>query len=54
MIPEVPEQFRVMLAMATPLPGIVLTPDVATVAIHDNDGKWLVLVTMMMVSDFYL
>ena len=54
MIPEVPEQFSVILAMTTPLPGIVLTPDVATVAIHDDDGKWLVLVTMMMVSDFYL
>ena len=43
MVPEPPEQFRVMLAMATPLPGIILTPDIATIVINDDDGKceWL-------------
>ena len=39
MVPEAPEHFRVMLAMATPLPGIVLTPDTATIIINDDDGK---------------
>jgi len=38
MVPEVPEQFRLMLTMTTPLPGIVLTPDSTTVTIHDDDG----------------
>ena len=39
MVPETPEQFRVQLAMVTPLPGIVLTPDVATIVINDDDGE---------------
>ena len=39
MVPETPEQFRVELAMTTPLPGIVLTPDIAIVAIRDDDGE---------------
>ena len=40
MVPEVPEQFRVMLAVVTPLPGIVLTPESTTVTINDDDGKY--------------
>ena len=42
-VPEIPEQFLVKLAEATPLPGIVLTPDIATILINDDDGKceWL-------------
>ena len=40
MVPEAPEHFRVMLAMATPLPGIVLTPHIATIVINDDDGKF--------------
>ena len=39
MIPEAPEHFTVMLAISTPLPGIVLTPDIATVVISNDDGK---------------
>ena len=39
MVPETPEYFRVKLAMATPLSGIVLTPDVTTIVINDDDGK---------------
>ena len=39
MVPEAPEHFRVMLAMPTPPPGIVLTPDTATIVINDDDGK---------------
>ena len=39
MVPETPEQFRVKLAMTTPLPGIVFTPDIATIVINDDDGK---------------
>ena len=39
MVPEAPEHFKVMLGMATPLPGIVLTPDTATIVINDDDGK---------------
>lgn len=38
-VPEVPEQFSVMLARTTLLAGIVLTPDRTTVTIHDDDGK---------------
>ena len=44
MVPEVPEHFTVMLAMTTPLPGIVLTPDSTTVTIHDDDGKYFLLI----------
>ena len=39
MVPEVPEHFTVMLGMVTPLPGIVLAPDIATIVINDDDGK---------------
>ena len=39
MVPETLEQFRVELAMTTPLPGIVITPDTATIVINDDDGK---------------
>jgi len=39
MVPETLEQFRVKLAMATPLPGMVLSPDTATIVINDDDGK---------------
>ena len=39
MVPEAPEHFSIKLAMATPLPGIVLTPDIATVVINDDDGE---------------
>ena len=39
MVPEAPEYFTVMLAMTTPLPGIVLTPDTATIVISDDDGR---------------
>ena len=39
MVPESQEYFRVKLAMTTPLPGIVLTPDISTTFINDDDGK---------------
>jgi len=39
MVPETQEHFKVMLGMATPLPGIVLTPDTATIVINDDDGE---------------
>ena len=39
-VPEVPEHFSVVLFMTTPLAGIVLTPDNATVVINDDDGEW--------------
>ena len=39
MVPENQEYFRVKLAMTTPIPGIVLTPDTATIAINDDDGE---------------
>jgi len=38
-VPENLEQFRVKLAISTPLPGVVLTPDIATIVINDDDGK---------------
>jgi len=38
-VPENQEYFRVKLAMTTQLPGIVLTPDTATIVINDDDGK---------------
>ena len=40
MVPEVPECFSVVLSMTTPLAGVILTPDNATVVINDDDGKW--------------
>ena len=40
MVPEVSECFSVMLSMTTPLAGVVLTPDSATVVISDDDGEW--------------
>ena len=39
MVPEVPEHFSVVLSMTTPLAGVVLTPDNATVVISDDDGE---------------
>ena len=41
MVPEVPEHFSVVLSMTTPLAGVILTPDNATVVINDDDGEWL-------------
>ena len=38
-VPEVPEHFSVVLSMTTPLAGVVLTPDSATVVINDDDGE---------------
>ena len=38
-VPEVPEHFSVVLSMTTPLAGVVLTPDNATVVINDDDGE---------------
>ena len=38
-VPEVPEHFSVVLSMTTPLAGVILTPDNATVVINDDDGK---------------
>ena len=38
-VPEVPEHFSIVLSMATPLAGVILTPDNATVVINDDDGK---------------
>ena len=38
MVPEVPEHFSVVLSMTTPLAGVILTPDNATVVIND-DGE---------------
>ena len=44
-VPEVPEHFSVVLSMTTPLAGVILTPDNATVVISDDDGecsdRWL-------------
>jgi len=39
MVPETQEYFQVKVAMTIPLPGIVLTPDTATIVINDDDGK---------------
>ena len=39
-VPEVPEHFSVVLSMTTPLAGVVLTPDSATVVINDDDGEY--------------
>ena len=39
MVPEVPEHFGIMLSMTTPLAGVILTPNNATVVINDDDGK---------------
>ena len=39
MVPEAPEHFSVMLSMTTPLAGVILTPDNATVVINDDDGE---------------
>ena len=38
-VPEVPEHFSVVLSMTTPLAGVILTPDTATVVINDDDGE---------------
>ena len=40
MVPEVQESFRVILTTTTPSPGIVLTPDSATIIINSDDGKY--------------
>jgi len=47
MVPETQEYFRVKLAMATPLPGIVLTADTATIVINDDDGKCELILTVL-------
>ena len=39
-VPEVQESFRVMLTTTTPSPGIILTPDIATIVINSDDGKY--------------
>ena len=39
MVPEVPEHFSIMLSMTTPMAGVILTPNNATVVINDDDGK---------------
>ena len=39
-VPEDPEHFSVVLSMTTPLAGVVLTPDSATVVINDDDGEY--------------
>ena len=39
-VPEVSEHFSVMLSMTTPLAGVILTPDNATVVISDYDGEY--------------
>ena len=39
MVPETQEYFQVKVAMTIPLPGIVLTPDNATIVINDDDGE---------------
>ena len=41
MVPEVSEHFSVVLSMAAPLAGVVLTPDNATVVISDDDGEYM-------------
>ena len=38
-VPEVSEHFNVALSMTTPLAGVILTPDRATVVINDDDGE---------------
>ena len=38
-VPEVSEHFSVVLSMRTPLAGVILTPDTATVVISDDDGE---------------
>ena len=38
-VPEAPEHFSVMLFMRTPLAGVILSPDDATVVINDDDGE---------------
>ena len=40
LVPEVQECFRVMLAITTLSPGIILTPDSATIVINSDDGKY--------------
>ena len=39
MVPEDPEHFSVVLSMTTPLAGVILTPDNATVVVNDDDGE---------------
>ena len=39
-VPEDPEHFSVVLSMTTPLAGVILTPDSATVVINDDDGEY--------------
>ena len=45
-VPEVPEHFSVVLSMTTPLAGVILTPDSATVVINDDDGEYSGLMTV--------
>ena len=39
-VPEDPEHFSVVVSMTTPLAGVILTPDNATVVINDYDGEY--------------
>ena len=39
-VPEDPEHFSVVVSMTTPLAGVILTPDSATVVINDDDGEY--------------
>ena len=39
-VPEDPEHFSVVVSMTTPLAGVILTPDNATVVINDDDGEY--------------
>ena len=47
MVPENQEYFRVKLAMAPPLPGVVLTPDIVIVFINDDDDKCELTLTVL-------
>ena len=47
MVLETQEYFQVKVAMTTPLPGIVLTADTATIVINDDDGKCELTLTVL-------
>ena len=51
MIPEVQKCFRIMLTVITPLPGIILTPDNATVVINSDDGKCQKLIASVLLGN---
>ena len=48
MVSETQEYFQVKVAMTTPLPGIVLTPDTATIVINDDDGECELTLTALL------